>query len=81
MPAMPLRASSIGMTTAEVAISSGLAPGRRQAHVDRRRIRLREQVDAEVAEREDAEDHERHDEHRREHRTAHAEFRQHRLTP
>ena len=46
-------------------------------HVDRGRIGLRKQIDAEVAERKDAEHHERHDEHRGEDRPADAEFRQH----
>ena len=48
--------------------------GQRSSDVDGRRIGLREQIDAEVAEREDPEHHERHDEHRREHGPADAEL-------
>ena len=76
MPAMPLSAFSIGMMTADV-ISSGAAPGQPERHVDGRRIGLREQIDAEIAEREDAQHDERHHEHRGEDRPPDAEFRQH----
>ncbi len=76
MPAMPLSASSIGSMT-DVAISSGLAPGSRSEHVHGRGVGLREQIDAEIAERKDAEHHERHHQHRGEDRTADAEFGQH----
>src|SRR5262249_15866330 len=55
----------------------GARAGERERHVDRRRIGAREEVDAEVAEREDPEHDERHDEHRREHGAADAEFREH----
>ena len=55
----------------------GARAGQRQRDVDRRRIGAREEIDAEVAEREDAEHHQRHHQHRGEHGTADAEFRQH----
>ena len=80
MPAMPLSAFSIGMTTA-VVISSGLAPGSRSETLTVAGIGLREEIDAEIAEREDAEHHQRHHQHRREDRPADAEFRQHRGLP
>ena len=81
MPETPLIACSIGSMTDDDDLV-GARAGQRQRDVDRRRIGAREQIDAEIAEREDAEHHERHDEHRGEHRTADAEFRQHdRLTP
>ena len=73
MPETPLIASSIGSTT-EVDISSGLAPGSEQRDADGGGVGLREEIDAEAAEREHSEDHERHHQHRREHRTADAEF-------
>ena len=73
MPAMPLSAFSIGMMTADV-ISSGDAPGSRSDTLTWRGIGLREEIDAEVAEREDAEHDQRHDQHRGEDRPADAEF-------
>ena len=73
MPETPLIASSIGSTT-EVDISSGLAPGSASATLTVAGSALREQVDAEVAEREDAEHHQRHHQHRREDRPADAQF-------
>ena len=76
MPAMPLSAFSIGMITAEV-ISSGDAPGQPERHVNGRGIGLGEQIDAEIAEREEAQHHERHHQHRGEDGPSDADFRQH----
>ena len=76
----PLSASSIGSTT-DVDHLVGARAGQQQRHVDRGGIGFREQVDAEVAEREDAEHHERHHEHRREDGPADAEFGEHVATP
>ena len=55
--------------------------GQRQGDADGRRIGLREQVDAEAAEREDAEHHQRHHEHRGEDRAADAEIQTARRPP
>ena len=55
----------------------GARAGQEQRDAHRRRVRLREEVDAEAAEGERAQHDERHDQHRREHRTADAEFREH----
>ena len=76
MPETPLIASSIGSTT-DGRHLVGAGAGQRELDVDRRRVGLREEIDAEIAEREDAEHHERHHQHRGEHGTANAEFRQH----
>ena len=58
-------ASSMGRTT-WVVTSSGVAPGRRIVDVDGGGVGAREEVDAEVAEREDPQDHQEADEHHRE---------------
>ena len=76
MPETPLIASSIGSIDRRRHLVRARA-GQRQRHVDGRRIGLREQIDAEVAEREDAEHDQRHHEHRGEDRPADAEFREH----
>ena len=66
MPLMVDSASSSGSTT-WVVISSGVAPGQVDGDVDGGGIGAREEIDAEVAEREDAQHDQERDQHHREH--------------
>ena len=77
MSSMPLMAaidSSSGRTTCDVT-SSGLAPGKPDAHVDRRRVGPREQIDAEVHKAEHAQHNQEHDQHEGEDWPLDADFR------